>query len=274
VSLQGIYNIKKSDEKHTCEISDICQLTDDITVITDERNKSVKKLGVNYFITAYLKLLDAPFGICGVDKKEVAVTISSKKKVQIISVKNKMTLKKYFKVRDICRGITHHEGLFYICCGGSFSDDHDELESQGHLGVYSITGTYLSCYTRGISLPRYVCLSYDLTKIFITDHYNGVIILDLDGRFNSQINHDACTYPSGVCCLKEGLLCVTHHQRNEIVSFDEAGVINLVLLERKEGLVAPRAVCYNFHRARLIVSSMWGDDTIKVFNLHLNKPKM
>ena len=270
VSLQGIYNVKKDDEKYVCEISDICQFTDDITLIVDEKNKSVKKLGVNYYITAYLKLIDAPFGICKVDTKEVAVTLGSKKTVQMISVKKKLTPKKYFKVNDTCRGITHCEGLFYICCGGSPTSDHEGFESQGHIAVYSITGTYLSRYSRGISSPTYLCLNHDATKIFITD-YNGVIVLDLDGRLISQINLDAYTKPSGICCLKEGLLCIPHNQRNEIVSFDETGVFNLVLLQGKEGLVAPRAVCYDFHRARLIVSSMWSDDTIKVYNLHLSK---
>ncbi|XP_060564324.1 uncharacterized protein LOC132723588 [Ruditapes philippinarum] len=200
------------------------------------------------------------WGICEINKHEIAFTLSGLKKVQLISTDKGPVLKRSFIANLHCRGIACFNEKIYVTGGGMKGED------KGQLNVFDLEGQLLCiCQDfQGIffSIPRSVVVNTE--GIFITDEQNGVICLDLEAQRKWVCNNTLCKFPWGICFTPNGNLFVCGRDSNNIVIVSKDGEFLGELLNEHDGLSAPKAICFD-KRNNCIIVSEYKKPQLKIF---------
>ncbi|XP_045197005.2 uncharacterized protein LOC123551847 [Mercenaria mercenaria] len=264
-SFQGKYNIRVNDDKECEQVNGICETSDGAIIITDHSNRRVKKLDCKYKVTAHVDLPGSPCSVCQVDETRIAVTMMELKKVQLVSYNEPMKLLSSFSVGDHCRGVLHHNGLLYVCCGGSKIIPG---EGPGHLEIYSTKGVLLRSIYEAMETPTRAEISSDGKVIYVYDAYSGLVLIDNNGTIPSHHKYKQLKLSGGMCKLNDDLLCLGGHESNNIVAVTADGKFHQELLTRKDGIKNPLSLCYDEKKSRLTVA-MYKEDDLKVFTLNM-----
>ncbi|XP_060563318.1 uncharacterized protein LOC132722774 isoform X2 [Ruditapes philippinarum] len=262
-----VINIRTKDDKESCLIYDMCMSEDGCIVIADYHNKCIKKMNDSFQIISSLNVTDNPYGICQIDSSMLAVTLVNDKTVQFITLKKPMKLQQSFKVGDRCRGIAYNDGMIYVCCGGS---NDQKNEGVGHLAVYTISGKLLASYFDEIQCPVYVKISSIKMEIFVSDGYEGILVVDKNrSRKPITVNKKLFLSSSGICEINKSQFCVGYFMSNNVLLMSIDGKDQVELLTGQDGLTKPIGLCFDNKTSRLFVSC-YQSDTLMVFSLKKN----
>ncbi|WAR06188.1 hypothetical protein MAR_021557 [Mya arenaria] len=83
-------------DSETCDISDICWLSDGKFLLTDRANSRLKILNAAYKFITSITLEGSPFGVCETELSQAAVTCQTPRgpdRIQLISTNNGLTKK-------------------------------------------------------------------------------------------------------------------------------------------------------------------------------------
>jgi len=134
-------NVKLANKDlRTCDIKEICLLTDGRFALTDASNQRLKILDSCNTVTSSPRFDGVPFGVCETEIGHVATTCQYPRgpdKVSVLNVNDNFWTKGEFTVNARCNGIEYASGILYVCCGMSF-DVNDS--TPGHIRLYTLTG--------------------------------------------------------------------------------------------------------------------------------------
>lgn len=244
---------------------DICITSTGNIFVTDRFNNCLKKLDQSYSVKAKVKLPGSPNGLCEVVNTNIAVSVFDKRKVQFVS-QDTLALCKSFSVGDRCRGICTQGNLLYVCCGGNLS----EGEHLGHIEVYNIDGQIMRYLFESLECPTRIYPSMQMNELIVANYDNVSIAkllrIDTNRHTMSEVKFNKLLHPEGMTRVREGMMFFAGYDSNNIVLVSEDGDLEEELLTKKDGIVAPVAVCFDEKRSKLIVSHETSN-IIKVFDL-------
>ncbi|XP_045206595.1 uncharacterized protein LOC123558802 [Mercenaria mercenaria] len=258
-------NVKVPDDAFPCEVSGFSQTNDGSIYITDYVNMRLKKMqisGESYSITNTLDLPSFPWGICQIDERRLMVTLKQASTVLIISLDEPLSVESHFDAGDKIRGIAYFDGSVYVCCGGSKIYN----EGVGRLEVYGINGKILRAYFEHFSCPSDIKISETGTEIYVSDAYNGMIVVDNDGHLLYKIDLPELDVLCGVCKIGSDKSCIAGFKSNNIVLVNEQNLRYNEILGITDGIELPKGLHYDEKKSILFVS-MGRSDLIKLFKL-------
>ncbi|XP_060597996.1 uncharacterized protein LOC132751773 [Ruditapes philippinarum] len=245
-----------SDSGNDFDVPNMCVKEYDSSVLillTDYYNRNIRLFDNCLKEKESLTVGGTAWGLCEINKHDIAFTLPGLKKVQFISADAHLALKTSFDTRIHCRGIACLNGKIYVTGGGV------KGEEKGQLNVFDLKGKLLSRYDQDLegnyfSIPRSVIVNTE--GIFITDEQNGVICLDIEGQRKWVSNNSKCKFPWGICFTPNGNLFVAGHLSNNIVIVSKDGEFLGELLNENDGLSAPKALCFDKRNNCIIVSEL------------------
>ncbi|KAH3793012.1 hypothetical protein DPMN_146514 [Dreissena polymorpha] len=146
------HSVRIPSDSNTCWISAICVLPHGQVLVVDWGNKKVKLLNKQFQVVSHWDSIDTPQDICKITRSEVAVTVDGIKTHKIhffIVIKNHLIPGRYLELEHSCRGITHHQGILFICSGSAaytysligklvcriYEDQSSGLTGTNHVGT-------------------------------------------------------------------------------------------------------------------------------------------
>jgi hypothetical protein len=201
------------------------------------------------------------WGICEINKHEIAFTLPGLNKVQFLSIYKGPVLTISFIANFHCRGIACFDEKIYVTGGGKKGEEY------GQLNVFDLEGkllckSYQDFGENFFSIPRSIIVNAE--GVFITDEQNGVISLDLEGQRKWVCNNSKCKFPWGICFTRNGNLFVCGRDSNNIVIVSKDGEFLGELLNVNDGLSAPKALSTD-KRNNFIIISEYKKPQLKIF---------
>ncbi|XP_053387069.1 transcription intermediary factor 1-beta-like [Mercenaria mercenaria] len=245
--LYGKFDVKEKSDPAVCEISDICQLPNGTFLIADYNNKKLKRLDKSYKLLDSLRLPDSPFSICNVGSDEVAVSLCSAEKVQYISVKKKLTLKRSFSTGDYCKGMVYVDDKLYVGCGKDIEDP-----PLCCIEVYNNAGQLYHSISGLSYVPKYITVTDDGQHLLVTScQSDDITMMDLTGNVVNTFSNRDLGDPSGICTDGKGqvFICDT-----TVVQLEPKQQKIDVILGEKDGIKESIAICYDRKQSRLLIS--------------------
>ncbi|XP_060582490.1 uncharacterized protein LOC132738899 isoform X1 [Ruditapes philippinarum] len=176
------YNVKVKSDKNDCHINSACCMKDGTIILADYNNIKLKRLhGYNYTLTDCYDLPGAPYKVCMINNKQVAVTVPSKQEVHIISLERNMKRTNKINTDFVCLGLAHANNNLYISDSTS-------------VYMYTLSGRKLKQFRKDqsghelFSNIHSLAVSKDATRIYVADHNNGLIVLDNNGQVITSFN--------------------------------------------------------------------------------------
>jgi hypothetical protein len=247
-------NVKLSNDKPGCYISDICRLSDGTILLTDYYNKKVKRLNANYNVENVYDFVSSPTGICCASNSEVAVNLNNNK-IQLFSVGSPLS-----KGRTIDIKSGGEQFGLTMCCGDLWSS----LSYVG-VNVYSTSSNLVksivndqngkSIFKSGI---QHMAAISD--TVIVTDGSDRAVCLNKDGTVIRELRDNRLKYTRGVCVADDGTVFLCGYYSNNIVMFNSDGNCLGELIGKDSGLKTPVSMCFDGRRNRLIVGC--GDRSI------------
>ncbi|XP_060596904.1 uncharacterized protein LOC132750858 [Ruditapes philippinarum] len=260
------FNARLKDDKQSCNILGMCMLEDGCMIMTDYKNKCVKKMNNSFQIISSLNVTDNPVGICQIDASLVAVTLINDKTVQFISQKEPMELQQSFKVGDRCRGIAYNNGMIYVCCAGS---KNRKDEGVGHMEVYTVFGELVLSHYDEIEWPLNITISKTTMEVFVIDVYKGILNINRNRRMSPIIvDNKLFSDPRYICKINNSQYCVGFYQSDKFLMMSHDGK-DQVELSIRENSLGPTCLCFDNTTLRLVVSC-WESDKIMVYTLKIS----
>ncbi|XP_060597994.1 uncharacterized protein LOC132751771 [Ruditapes philippinarum] len=201
------------------------------------------------------------WGICEINKHEIAFTLPGLNKVQFLSIYKGPVLTISFISNFHCRGIACFDEKIYVTGGGKKGEEY------GQLNVFDLEGkllckSYQDFGENFFSIPRSIIVNAE--GVFITDEQNGVISLDLEGQRKWVCNNSKCKFPWGICFTRNGNLFVCGRDSNNIVIVSKDGEFLGELLNVNDGLSAPKALSTDKGNNFIIISE-YKKPQLKIF---------
>jgi len=109
-------NTKSATDRHDCDITDLAVLPDDLLLVADRANLSVKLADpASGQLLDQLRLSGDPWGLCLLPGDRAAVTIPEKCMIQTISVTmKKLSLQDVIHIKGACYGIDYVNDYFVV----------------------------------------------------------------------------------------------------------------------------------------------------------------
>ncbi|XP_060597995.1 uncharacterized protein LOC132751772 [Ruditapes philippinarum] len=242
--------------KQPIDVTSICfkeDKTSFLILLADFYNSKIRRFENGLNETESFNAKENIWGVCEVNKHEIAFTLPALKKVQFLSAENSQVLEKKFHTNIHCRGIACLNEKIYVTGGGMIG------EEQGQLNVFDMKGKLLSKYEQDLdgyffSTPRSIKVNAE--GIFITDEQKGVVCLDLEGQRKWVSNNSKCKFSWGICFTSKGNLFVSGQLSNNIVIVSKDGEFLGELLNENDGLSAPKALSIDKRNNCILVSEL------------------
>ncbi|XP_060605730.1 uncharacterized protein LOC132758192 [Ruditapes philippinarum] len=256
-----LYNVKVKSDENDCVIESACCMEDGTIILADYNNKKLKRLNrYNYTVTDYCDLPGQPWQMCMINNTQVAVTIPSKKEVHFISLERKMKKTNNINTDYKCFGLTYAYNNLYI------SDQYTSVY------MFTLLGRKLNQFSKDQSGHKlFSCIgslavSKDVTRIYVADYENGLIVLDNNGQvitsfIDKQLRGANCCY-----LTEAGSVLVSGYFSNNVLQFTCDGeligeVIKADSLKRKI-----QTVCCNQQMTKMCISRTI-ENNIEVFDI-------
>lgn len=229
-------------------------------VITDYTNSEVKLLDKKYNVTKWCAMQGGPWGVCKTGNREVAISLYSSKKVQIIIFGNTITMAKLFNVHAGCRGVCYNRGELYVTC------------DNGQIKVYTMSGTLLRTIEsdrKGQELFRNLFLmsiSSSGSRMYIADRKTGINVVDAQSNIVSQVTDPRLQFATGVSMEHGGQLIACGYNSHNVLLLDNQGNSVEEILSQSDGIMRPNSVAFVQNPRRIVVTCSM-TNTIKIFKL-------
>lgn len=252
-NLFGEFDVKEKSDSYICSIYDICQLPNGRVIVTDFNNDKLKRLDPEYILLDSVQLPSTPGGVCVISPDEVAVSLSTAKKIQIVSVGAELTLTRSFPVGNNCRGIVYMDGKLHVCCGAVYESD------TGCIEVYNNSGQlqhYIAhSQQRLATVPMCITASDDCLHLLVICYdSNDIHMLDMAGNVVNTFNGKDCESPDGMCTDGRGNVFVCGYNSNTVLQLSPGQHNIEVILRETDEIKYPWAVYYDRKTSRLVVA--------------------
>ncbi|XP_060590557.1 uncharacterized protein LOC132745627 isoform X1 [Ruditapes philippinarum] len=253
------YNVKVMSDKKDCYINSACFMEDG-TIILADHDKLKRLHSYNYSVTGYCDLPGESWQVCLINNTQVAVTISSEKKVHFISLERKMKTTNMITTDFRCYGLAYSNNNLYI-------SDQDKS-----VYMYTLSGRKLNQFSNDSSGHnlffgvRSLAVSKDATRIYVADFYIGLIVLDNNGQVIRSFN-DKQIEGAGCCYLTEtGSVLVSGFDSNSVLQFTCDGELigPVIKADRRKHNIS--SVWCNQQMTKMCLSG-YSDDNIQVYDI-------
>lgn len=222
-----------------------CALHDGTILVVDSSNSCLKRVSLDTkLVTDCVQFCFKPYSACVINHQEVAVTLPSRKRVQIVSIEDKMGVVKQFDVGIKCHAIAHHEGTFYI-------SDKDTVY------MYREARTQCEWSFYG-GFVHNLAVSPCSGVLYVPAKWHGLIAVDTkSGRDMWQYTADDLQVATAVCAdgLGRVFVCGLGYDRPTVLQFSERGVKIRQTLLQEDGITgSPLSVCVDSRSKTLVVT--------------------
>ncbi|XP_053392030.1 uncharacterized protein LOC123563791 [Mercenaria mercenaria] len=244
-------NVRISNDKSRCAISDVCQLPDGMVLLTDQCNNKVKRLDMNYCIKDYCDLDELPKGICCIDKNEVAVKLFNNK-LQFISVGSTLSKTSCITIKGGGNyGMALYAGELWISSGDG-------------VNVYNTTGTLIKSIDKdqtGKAIFKSTTnhMTVSSNNIIVADWSDGAVCLKKDAKVMMELRDKRLRGTLGVCASDSGTVFLCGYNSNNIVMFSSDGKCLGELIAADAGLKKPMSLCYDSNKHCIIITCCMSD---------------
>ncbi|KAL3891846.1 hypothetical protein ACJMK2_004091 [Sinanodonta woodiana] len=231
-------------------------------MLADCNNKQCILLSPSYQFLACYKLIGNPADICVVDNEEVALTIPSQNKIQILSVRNDaisnvnlITTKHWcYGIADAGKGkmfVTGHSGNGK--CQLSLITVSGDVQSSFHYDV--LNGNW-----------NYIASNCARTRVYITmQGRDSVFCFSMDGTKLFTYSHSILRKPFGISVDRDDNIFVLGYNSNVIHQISPEG--SLLQLITNGVPNNPRAICFSKQRDVFLVTNESERRKIYVYQL-------
>ncbi|KAK3578927.1 hypothetical protein CHS0354_035559 [Potamilus streckersoni] len=219
-------------------------------MLVDCNNKQCILLSPSYQFLACYKLTGNPADICVIDREEVALTIPSQNKIQILSVRND-TISHVSLMTTIhwCYGIADAgKGKIFVTgnCGNG----------KCHLSLITMSGDVLSSFQYDDSNGNWNYIASDCakTRVYITmQGRDSVFCFNMDGTKHFTYSSRNLRKPFGISVDRDDNIFVLGYISNCIHQISPDG--SLLQLIRNGVPYNPRAICFSKQRDLFLVTN-------------------
>ncbi|XP_045211742.2 uncharacterized protein LOC123563169 [Mercenaria mercenaria] len=249
-------NIRYANDRN-CYIQGSCFTADGLLLLADSNNKSLKRLDLSSkSVKDQLVLGASPQAICQTGKDEIAVNLQNKS-IQFVSLGNKMATTKQLKLDHNCWGLAYKDSKLYVSDGCTSLYIHDMNGSVLHKITTDRQGNAIFNANRHISLSSYG------DRIYVADRNIGVIILDLQGNYESTCNDPDLVPLEGVCTDGRGNIFTCGWEQSNIFQMNEKTMKKLGLIGKVKD---SQTVSFDPEQQQLVVT-MCSRDTVDIYEL-------
>ena len=260
----------RTDNLEVCDITSSCVMEDGRIVIADMNNESLKLFSNNQLVTQS-KLSSEPWDLCSVFQDQVIVSLPHEKKLQFLTIGSTIhPLKKIGHVASLKTstyyGVAFCQDCLYVTCPKDEPPCVKILDMQGS-ELQQITA--MSDEVSLLSDPRYITVSNDCKKIYVSDcGHNCIVTLEptKDGAENTVYEVPDVNPPGGLSIQPEGDLYVCGFKTNTILRLSKEGEFQEDFIASDGGLLQPQSISYSATDRQLIVT-MQKSNLVKVFQL-------
>ena len=257
-------DVKLSDDRENCFITDIGITSDGRRLLVDHGNKKVKLVSRDMKLLSYLSLKDRPCGIAVLSDQEAVVATDNKSLVLLNISDRHMSIKK--TITDLSYqvlGISQYGEKLVTLVKAKPSEAKPSEAKPPSVKLIDKTGgtEYWSVptNTQGKSLfrcPQYVTSYVETDTITISDYWNNTLtVLNGDTGDVIKTRHLKDKYPSGVTIGPSGNIYVCYNQTREVAVLTGHLTEERTLLTAQDGLgFLPWAITYDKSCGQLIIS--------------------
>ena len=251
-------NVKLSDDRENCYITDIGITSDGRRLLVDHGNKKVKLFSQDIKLLSSLSLKDRPCGIAVLGDQEAVVATDNKSLVLLNISDRHMSIKK--TITDLSyqvQGISQYGEKLVTLVKAKPSE-----KKTPSVKLIDKTGTvYWSVPTDDqeqslFRCPQYVTSYVETDTVTISDYWNNTLtVLNGDTGDVIKTRHLKHKYPSGVTTGPSGNIYVCYNQTREVAVLTGHLTEERTLLTAQDGLgFLPWAITYDKSCGQLIIS--------------------
>ena len=250
----GEINVKSNSDTAICTITGCAFLSDNNTlVIVDETNKTLKVIGDENNVSQTFILNVTPWDVVALTGNTVAIRSSFSDKDEnsalVLSVDKDIKHVTDFKIGGRLRAIAYDEPNIYVAYTINKTSqisilDENFKEIKKIRPVHGV-----------LKQPQYMEIDKSTGRLYISDFYKGVIVLDFNGELIAELNDTNLTEYGGITKDTNGdiYLCAGKPYGVYKLSKDCRSVTALVVWG--DGKIDPQTVAYNFANDSFIVTS-------------------
>ena len=255
----GKVNVKGNSDKNTCTITGCAFLQDSRIILADETNKTLKLIGLDNRITHCYKLKSAPWDIVALPDNLVAIRCSfsdndkDDNAIQILFISNEIKPLKCFRVEGRPRAIDYSHPFMYIACSDKKSSHIIVVDE-----TYEVV-KHIRPKEGVLRQPQYMSVDNKTGKVYVSDYYNGVIVLNPDGEVVSKLKDSNLTEFGGITIDASGDVYLCAGLPYGVYKLSKTGDSVTALATWDEGTIDPQTVAYNVKSDNFIVTSCSSD---------------
>lgn len=238
VSVLPEIGIQAAQDKCDCWITGITYLSQSTLLLTDYKNKCVKKVDtVTHTISSYLSLSSNPWDITRLKENKFAVTLPEERKIQVIYADIRLTVDRSIEVGTRCLGIDSTDDKIAVSI------------EQGKVEILNYDGDVL-CTLFGdtdpsSNLPYYITIASEKEQevIYVSNYYTDTVTkYSLTGQELLTYKNKNWSQPRGLADCGNGQVLACFFLSKEIQVLSKKGKIR-PLLKELDGIM-PASVCY------------------------------
>ena len=201
-------NIKSATDRRNCNITDLTVLPDNLLMLADDYNQSVKLADpVSGQLLDQLQLPGEPHGVCLLPGNRAAVTIPRRSMIQTISVTMKqLSLQDVINIKGACYGIDYVNDYFIV--GFNTPAMLALIDKKGN--IYKSITTDSMNHTH-FKQPNYICVATENTsKVIYVSDWGTRTITRLSGELQvlQSFTDPELWNPRGLAYVRGGQLLV------------------------------------------------------------------
>jgi hypothetical protein len=195
-----------------------------------------------------------------INNTQVAVTVPTQNEVHFISLSGKMKTTNKIKTDFRCHGLAYANNNLYIS------------DSKTSVYMYTLSGIKLKLFSKDQSVHTSfssiysLAVSKDATRIYVTDFYNGLIVLDNSGQVITSFNDEQLKGANCSYLTEAGNMLVSGYGSNNVLQFTCDGELMREVIKadsRKNGICS---VCCNQQMSKVYINR-YEHDNIEVYDI-------
>ena len=250
----GEINVKSNSDKATCTITGCAFLSDNKFVIVDETNKNLKVIQIDTNTVSQTRALNVtPWDVVPLIDNNVAIRSSFSDKdensVLVLSVGKDIQQVAEIKVDGRPRAIAYDEPNIYVAYTKNKTSqicvfDENFKEIKTIRPAYGV-----------LKQPQYMVINKPKDRLYISDFYKGVIVLDLHGKVVTELNDTGLTEYGGITKDKNGDLYMCAGKPYGVYKLTKGCFSVTTLVTWDEGTIDPQTIAYNPDNDSFVVTS-------------------
>ncbi|XP_053381074.1 uncharacterized protein LOC123553333 [Mercenaria mercenaria] len=253
------YCVQVQSDEEECYIVSACTLDDGTILLSDRSNFKLKRFDSStYTVIDYCDLPGEQWQVCSINKHQAAVCLPGQQEVHFISLSNRMTLTNKITTDFDCYGLAYADGNLYI-------------SGETSIYIYSVSGRKLKKLSMNqsgqelFSFIRSLAVSEDGSKVYVTDCYNGLVILNNHENIVEKFDGDQLDGAFDSYLTGRGSLLVCGSGSNNVLQFGRDGKLIGEIAKSDDEDTDYQAICCNQQMSKMIIGR--DDDEIEVYNI-------